>query len=551
MRHRETASRRTGRKPARDPTAPVLVVDDDEGVRTLVARALRRAGFEVFEAANGRDGLDIVEREAIGIVVLDMGMPEMSGTDVVHALRERPQTATLPVILMTGSGDEYSLVTGLGAGADDFLAKPVRMDELVARVRAHLRARDVWSNVVEQELRKRSAVVESLGHLTLSTEPDKAAEQVVEELARRTDCDFIAVMQLVRGDRMLELATYSRTAGLKRSGALLGSNLSRELVARARQGPWVEDIVPLDHDVRTDAFASAELEIGAGGPIYAGDQLVGLLSLGVGRETGPRPAARKAGLLASAIDFASMLSAVAGPAFADRRGIAELQANLRHILAAQEFRPVFQPIVELRSRTIVGYEALTRFDDGERPDVRFAKAASVGLGHQFELATIEAALARASGLPEGTFLSLNISPGVVLDRGRRLRTLIRSTSRPLVFELTEHLAIDDYPTLRTAIAALGEVRIAVDDAGAGYASLRHILELRPAFAKLDISLVRGIDGDEPRQAMAAGLDYFAMRSGCHLIAEGVESEGEAAALGRLNVEFAQGYLFGRPEPVPA
>jgi EAL domain-containing protein (putative c-di-GMP-specific phosphodiesterase class I) len=93
----------------------------------------------------------------------------------------------------------------------------------------------------------------------------------------------------------------------------------------------------------------------------------------------------------------------------------------------------------------------------------------------------------------------------------------------------------------------GTVELAVDDAGAGYASLRHILELRPTFAKLDISLVRGIDADELRQALAAGLVYFALRSGCHLIAEGVESE-EAGALRRLGVEFAQGYLFGRPEP---
>jgi EAL domain-containing protein (putative c-di-GMP-specific phosphodiesterase class I) len=73
--------------------------------------------------------------------------------------------------------------------------------------------------------------------------------------------------------------------------------------------------------------------------------------------------------------------------------------------------------------------------------------------------------------------------------------------------------------------------------------------LRPTFAKLDISLVRGIDADELRQALAAGLAYFALRSGCNLIAEGVETEDEASVLRRLGVEFAQGYLFGRPEPI--
>jgi EAL domain-containing protein (putative c-di-GMP-specific phosphodiesterase class I) len=88
--------------------------------------------------------------------------------------------------------------------------------------------------------------------------------------------------------------------------------------------------------------------------------------------------------------------------------------------------------------------------------------------------------------------------------------------------------------------------VAVDDAGAGHASLRHILELRPTYAKLDVSLVRGIDGDDLRQALAAGLQYFAFKTGCRLIAEGVQSREEADVLHHLGIEFAQGYLFGVP-----
>ena len=88
--------------------------------------------------------------------------------------------------------------------------------------------------------------------------------------------------------------------------------------------------------------------------------------------------------------------------------------------------------------------------------------------------------------------------------------------------------------------------LAVDDAGSGYSSLRHILELRPTYAKLDISLVHGIDADDLRQALAAGLQYFARKTGCRLIAEGVETSEEADVLQRLGIEFAQGYLFGQP-----
>jgi EAL domain-containing protein (putative c-di-GMP-specific phosphodiesterase class I) len=133
---------------------------------------------------------------------------------------------------------------------------------------------------------------------------------------------------------------------------------------------------------------------------------------------------------------------------------------------------------------------------------------------------------------------------------REVDDRILRADRPIVVELTEQVRIDDYRLVRSALATLGDVGLAVDDAGAGFASLRHILELRPTFAKLDISLVGGIDRDDVRQALAAGLHYFASRIGCRLIAEGVETRGEADVLSRLGIELGQGYLFGRPELGP-
>ena len=134
----------------------------------------------------------------------------------------------------------------------------------------------------------------------------------------------------------------------------------------------------------------------------------------------------------------------------------------------------------------------------------------------------------------------------MLQGDRRFRQLIKGSTRPLVLELTEHVPIDDYGLVRDALAKLGAVGLAVDDAGSGYSSFRHILELRPTYAKLDISLVHGIDADDLRQALAAGLQYFAHKTGCRLIAEGVETSEEADVLQRLGIEFAQGYLFGQP-----
>jgi len=127
---------------------------------------------------------------------------------------------------------------------------------------------------------------------------------------------------------------------------------------------------------------------------------------------------------------------------------------------------------------------------------------------------------------------------------------LEDSGRPVVIEVTEHARIEDYSAFRRVLERLLSVSLAVDDAGAGYSSLSHILELSPAFAKLDISIVQGIDADPRRQGMVAGLAFFATKTGCSLIAEGVERREESDVLLNLGVEFAQGYLFGRPERIP-
>jgi EAL domain-containing protein (putative c-di-GMP-specific phosphodiesterase class I) len=202
--------------------------------------------------------------------------------------------------------------------------------------------------------------------------------------------------------------------------------------------------------------------------------------------------------------------------------------------------------VDIASNKIVGYEALTRFDDGSAPHVRFDEAHSCGLGTKLELAAIAAALEGADRLPPAAWLNVNASPELVMN-GAELGRLLADSTRDIVLEVTEHSQIADYAAFRRALQDLGpRVRLAVDDAGAGFASLRHILELRPAFVKLDREVIGGIDHDEARQAMVAGLEHFALSTGCWLIAEGVETAQEMHALQELNVGYVQGFLVGRP-----
>ena len=221
---------------------PVLVVDDEAAVRGLIAFALRNAGLAVIEAGSGPSALDIMETESVGVVVCDLGMPGMSGIEVVQALRRRPESATLPIIMVTGSGDDQTVIAGLEAGADDFLIKPVRLDELIARVRAQLRTHAAWSRVLEDELTVRAGVVAALGSLNLSAEPAETAEAVVAELSRRTDSDFVSVAQITSDRRMQELATFNRGDGVRHGGDIFPTDLAGYLLGRAEDGPWVDEI---------------------------------------------------------------------------------------------------------------------------------------------------------------------------------------------------------------------------------------------------------------------------------------------------------------------
>ena len=223
------------------------------------------------------------------------------------------------------------------------------------------------------------------------------------------------------------------------------------------------------------------------------------------------------------------------------------RADLFAVVVDRAFFPVFQPLVVLAGGGVVGYEALTRFHDKASPQERFNEAARLGLGADLELATIEAAVHAARELRDERFLSLNVSADLIVNHGPALQKVLAGRDREVVLELTEHEAVDDYERLRAALTRFDPtVQLSVDDAGAGFASLRHVVMLEPAYVKLDRSWVTDIDADRTRQAMVAGLTHFARQTGSQLVAEGIETEAERATLEHLEVELGQGYLFGAP-----
>ena len=232
---------------------------------------------------------------------------------------------------------------------------------------------------------------------------------------------------------------------------------------------------------------------------------------------------------------------------------AEIAARIADTIARDQIRTFYQPIYGVGCGRVVGLECLARFPDCESrpPSDWFNEAADVGLEVELELAAVRAALAGSAYLPDGCYLAVNASPAVILS-GALEPLMAELKSRRLVVEVTEHAAVSDYQALADALEPLRKrARLAIDDVGAGYSGMRHILDLRPDLIKLDMSLVRDIDKDPARRALAAAMVAFAHGIDSRIVAEGVETAAELETLRELGVDSAQGYFLARPMPLMA
>ncbi|BCJ48497.1 hypothetical protein GCM10010168_64380 [Actinoplanes ianthinogenes] len=333
-----------------------------------------------------------------------------------------------------------------------------------------------------------------------------------------------------------------------------GSDLLGSFCVRVLAGTLPEIVQDVRrHPVTRDLDGTRDLGIGsyASVPWRSPDGTTAGMLCCASRHPDPsldQQAVRYLGLIADLIS-----ENMSGPLAVRRHSVATARAAVRSVLDRRAARTVFQPIVRLRDGATIGYEALARFDPGlfPAPDRAFAAAALCGLGVELELLTLRQSLGRLTDLPPGTFLAVNLSPEALLD-GEILDALLAHAGPGLTVEVTEHAQVGDYDLLTDALDVLRRtgIRLSVDDAGAGFASLQHILRLRPDLIKLDISLVRDIDTDLVKAALARCLNDFAAQIGAALIAEGIESPAELARLRDLGVANGQGFHLARPAGLP-
>jgi EAL domain-containing protein (putative c-di-GMP-specific phosphodiesterase class I) len=227
-------------------------------------------------------------------------------------------------------------------------------------------------------------------------------------------------------------------------------------------------------------------------------------------------------------------------------------AEIRRVLRGEGVAIHYQPIVDLKRAVVVGYEALLRFPGHavSSPATWLDAAHGYGCGGELEALALRLAFEDRPNLPDGTFLSVNVLPGVLDHPAVREVLGAQGPLTGVVVELTEHNRIECYEALRPELDRLREAGavIAVDDTGAGYAGLQHLIGVRPDVIKLDRALIAGIDRDRPRRSLVDMITQFAARFDAWILAEGVENSQELATLVELGVPLAQGFHLGRPVP---
>ncbi len=396
----------------------------------------------------------------------------------------------------------------------------------------------------ERQARERALVAGALGAITAGPSLAATAEAICRQIVSLARLTTAALYYFALDGKAMPLA-FVRADGEPVPLRSLPFQRSRRLHEQSEAGPWAEAWVHRPWHPSDRLFRELGVTASAYAPVRDHGTLVGLLIITSAEVDATSPLSD---FLPALIEFATVSGALVGPAMIDLTEVGSIRHRIVKTIGEGLFHPVFQPIVDLQSRGIVGYEALTRFDSGQRPDLCFADAWAVDMGPALELATLQAAVAAAHLLPAARWLSLNVSPRLLADTDR-LKAVLWPSDRPIVLEITEHEIIEDYAAVQSALRVIGpDVRLAVDDAGSGIANFTHIIELRPNLVKLDIGLVRGVNADLGRQALVVGMRHFAAEAGCRLLAEGVETEAEAETLLALGVDLGQGYEFGHPEP---
>ena len=555
----------------------VLVIEDEESIRSVVIAFLEFSQFQVFSAPNGLDGVHLAKEHLPDLIICDINMPQLDGYGVLKTLRENPATAAIPFIFLTGKGELDDLRKGMDLGADDYLIKPFRREALLKAIDVRLAKQAAVESRFTAELKQ---VEEKLNRLlqfdVVTNLPNRfllkdSFDHVVQGLSQGQSAVLLSLC-LDRYERIN--ASMGHTAGeeLLRKVAERLVNIvgPKETVTRFHADQFVIFLSRAVSEGDLREVAQGILDRFSAEPfVLEGTGVFTTVSMGIalypadgnnmdqviqGAEAAMRQAKKRGGntfLLYT-------------PAFsASATDQLTLEASLRYALERNEFELFYQPQVNLSSGEIVGAEALVRWRHPNHglvtPGQFIPVAEESGLIVAISEWVLRTACLQAKKWQDAGFshfqVAVNLSGHHFSEQNivERLVQIMKESnfySNSLDIELTESILMKN---VETAILTLHElkalgVQISLDDFGTGYSSLSYLKRFPIDVLKIDQSFVRNLPEDSKNAAITIAMIEMGHNLNLKVVAEGVETVSELSFLRRCRCDQMQGYLFSRPLP---
>ncbi len=543
----------------------ILIVDDDEDILLIVQTILASAGYSAFTAHNGREGVETARELRPDLILLDVMMPELSGWEVCTTLKNAPETRQIPIAMLTVKSEIRDLITGMQVGADDYITKPFTRRKLLSTVRKLLDERGSkpapFAPPETDEVRYKNLLFDAVTELpTVPVIIDALRDRLLDNRdlgVLLVDVEQYSHIEETYGWEVFDSLLRSTGKALRRMlGTVFGTE---DFVAVNRAGGsdfYVfttlepgEDLLPrLQRKARqVEESLRGTLDESFGSRIH---KRIGVFVGYAVIHSNPQMRVER-------LVYRALRQAIQMATTKEEERQSLLRETFLDILHRRRIRTVYQPIFDLKTMEVYGHEALTRGPGDstfESPELLFQFAGDHEAVWELEQLCIQSAASHYAAR-EGGLLFLNVEADSITELTNRRETLQALLALPqqVVLEVTERSAIRDIPVFREALASLREhgFRIAIDDAGSGYASLQSISELRPSYLKVANTLVTGLHADTIKRDVVEMLVNLARRIDALCVAEGIETPQDLEECRRLGIPFGQGFYLGVPEEVPA
>jgi EAL domain-containing protein (putative c-di-GMP-specific phosphodiesterase class I)/DNA-binding response OmpR family regulator len=551
-----TARSRQGSRREQQPL--VLILDDDESIGRFVRSALPQS-YKTVWARTVDEAVGEVSQRIPDVALVDIGLENESGLDLLKQLRSRRETARTPIIMMTASTDTLDRVRSLRLGADRYLIKPVRAETLRRVIAEMLATRDdIWWTMTlssDQAARLRELFIDQTTAVpTLAAIIDELRRMVEEEGALQVYCleieplfrlgerdywdNFDALRrEFVRSLRVMVAPILGNDVILATSHSGANDFYCFTRKTDANQNHTVREL----ERVARVALKSLDVdpEIAEEVTIFAGASVT-----------------QHQATFAPRILYNAVREAKDTAERRETRYLHSMRERLTRMVQERALTTLFQPVVDLKTHALVGFEALSRGPIGteiENPEVLFELARDFDLVWDLEKLCIDNVRPALRDVCSRGFMFFNLESHFIQQlqqRGTDVFEAFFDCQRQVVIEVTERSAIRDYRTFRRTLhdlKALG-FRIAIDDCGSGYATLEAVAELQPDYLKVGHSLFRGVEHDSIRRRLVDLVARVAETIGAIAIAEAIETEEQLRICLDLGIQLGQGYYFAAPAP---